>query len=152
MQISEKDAEILRCLQDGPDQTRQELAERVGLSASTLWRRVSELEAAGVIRKRVTLLDPDKVGLPVCVFVSVNLTDHSGSSRSSFETLVNGTPEIMECFSVTGAFDYVLLVRTRSVVDFEHLLMETILGHGAVANASSQIALRQQKYTTALPL
>ena len=150
--LTESDLKVLRLIQRDLSGSRQETAERAGMSASTLWRRINELEAQGTIRKRVALLDPVSVGIPICIFLSVNLVDHDLRTRTQFEDFVAITPEIMECFSVTGAFDYVLIVRTTSVSAFEQLLMEQILGHKAVAAASSQISLRQHKYSTELPI
>jgi Lrp/AsnC family transcriptional regulator len=150
--LTPADIRVLKLLQKDIGATRQDLAEAAGMSASTLWRRVSELEENGAIRARVALLDHEAVGVPVCAFLSVNLESHDKSTRKSFEALVEATPEIMECFSVTGAFDYMLIVRTKSVSEFEHILMDRILGHKSVASTSSQISLRQHKYSTELPL
>ena len=152
MTISAKDAEILRLLQAGSVTSRQQIAEAVGMSPTTVWRRISELEASGYIKEQVTLLNPEKVGVPVCVFVFVNLKDYHIDTRKTFERFVDEAPEIMECYSLTGANDYVLMLRCRSVSDFERFLMEEILAHKGVEAASSQISLRQHKYTTALSL
>ena len=150
--LSPSDITLLKLLQDGEVEARAELAEKAGMSPSTLWRRMNELEAEGLIRKRVTLLDPVKLGLPVCVFVFVNLVDYTPVTRQQFDSFVERTAEIMECYSVTGAHDYTLIVRCQSVSDFERFLIDRILGHSAIKSATSQISLRQQKYTTALPL
>lgn len=152
MSLSAKDSEILRLLQLGKASSRQEIADAVGMSPTTVWRRINELEAAGYIREQVTLLDPERVGVPVCVFVFVNLKNYHVDTRISFEAFVEKAPEVMECYSLTGANDYVLMLRCRSVMDFERFLMEEILAHQGVEAASSQISLRQHKYTTALPL
>ena len=152
LRLTEGDRAVLRAIQDDADATVRELAERLGMSPSTVSRRITELEQVGAILRRVALLDPDKVGFPVCVFVFINLVDHSKETRRQFEALVTGTAEVLECFSVTGTHDYTLIIRTHSVVEFEHLLMDKILADDSVAQASSQIALRQHKYSTALPL
>lgn len=152
LRLSEADRRILKVMQADGSLSRQELAERAGTSPSTLWRRVNELEEAQAIRKRVFLLDAEKVGWPICVFVSVNLVDHEPDTRQRFEQFVQDTPQIMECYSITGTFDYMMIIRAQSVSDFEAFLMEVILGHKSVSTASSQISLRQQKYATELPL
>lgn len=152
MDLTAKDIQILQILQDGREDSRQKLAEQLGMSSTTLWRRINELETAGVIRQRATLLDAEKVGLPVSVFVFVNLKDYRVETRRAFETFVEDAPQIMECYSVTGATDYILQLRCKSVRDFESFLMEKILMHSGVESASSQISLRQHKYTTALPI
>ncbi len=152
LRLTDSDRAVLRAVQEDADATVRELAERLGMSPSTVSRRLAELEQVGAIHRRVALLDPDRVGFPVCVFVAVNLVNHSRETRRQFEALVMNTPEVLECFSVTGTHDYTLIIRTHSVGEFEHILMEKILADDSVAQASSQIALRQHKYTTALPL
>lgn len=152
LKLSESNLKVLRLVQKEWGSSRQQLAEAAGMSVSTLWRRLTELEKGGAIRKRVALLDPAVVNVPVCVFISVNLESHDTNTRQKFEDFVSQSSEIMECFSITGAFDYMLIVRSRSVMAFETFLMEDILGHPSVASASSQISLRQHKYSTELPI
>ncbi len=152
LRLSDSDVAVLRAVQDDARATVRELADRLSMSPSTVSRRLAELEDVGAITRRVALLDPDKVGFPVCVFVAVNLVNHASETRRQFESLVLKTPEVLECFSVTGTHDYTLIIRTHSVGEFERILMETILADDSVAQASSQIALRQHKYSTALPL
>ena len=125
--LSKADTKILSALQAGLESARSDLAAKVGMSPSTLWRRMKELEASGIIGKQVMLLDPEKAGFPVCVFVFIQIKDYSSKSRANFESFVRDTPEIMECFSVTGAHDYTLIIRTRSVSEFERLLKRTIV-------------------------
>jgi Lrp/AsnC family transcriptional regulator len=152
LSLSVTDVTILRAIQEDASLTARELAERLGMSPSTLWRRVNELEQVGAIEGRVALLNPDKVGLPVCVFVFIDMVNHDKQTLAEFVRFVKDTASIMECFAVTGAHDYTLIVRASSVGAFERILMEQILPHASVASATSQIALRQHKYSTALPL
>ncbi len=152
VRFSPADLRVLRLLQKDLSISRQAMADSAGLSASTLWRRIGELEAAGVVRKQVALLDPIKVGCPVCVFVSVDLVDYEDATRISFEQFIETTAEVMECYAMTGTHDYILLVRATGVDAFEQFLMQRVLRHPAVREATSQIALRQLKYETALPL
>lgn len=150
--LTPSDRRLLTLLQQDAALGRQELADAAGLSATTVWRRITELQNSGVIRKRVALLDAARIGYRVCVFVFVNMAGHDRKTREDFEQFVADSPEVMECYSVTGAHDYTLIVRCRSVESYERLLMEKILAHRSVATATSQIALREHKYTTALPL
>ncbi|RED12299.1 Lrp/AsnC family transcriptional regulator [Pontivivens insulae] len=151
-QFDETDRSILHALQRDATLSVRALAEQLGQAQSTIWRRLAALEKAELIRKRVALLDPAKLGIGVCVFVQINLRGHSADIRKAFEALVARTPEIMDCFAVTGSFDYTLIVRTGSVEDFEALLMHRILDHDSVANAASHFSLRHVKHETALPL
>lgn len=150
--LTAADFKLLKLLQSDASATRQELADAAGMSLSTLWRRMSELEEIGAIHKRVVLLDPAGVGLPVCVLVSVNVAAHDRDTRTRFEDFVSDTPDIVESYSVTGTYDYMLIIRARDIAAFEEFLMNRILGHPSVASAYSQIALRQTKYSTELPL
>lgn len=150
--LSAADRRILAALQEDATLTLKQLADRLSMSQSTVWRRVQELEAAGVIVKRVTLVDPRKAGLNVCVFVHVNLREHSAGMRERFDAFIRADRRILESFAVTGEHDYVLIVRTDTVESYDEFLMHHLLSHPSVARASSNLALRQQKYTTALPL
>lgn len=152
MQLSTSDRNLLNLLQADASRTRNELAELAGMSSSTLWRKIQEFEASGLIRKRVALLDPDLAELSVCAFVFINLLNHAPETRADFEKFISRTPSIMESYSVTGAHDYTLITRQGSVEAFEHLLMNEILRHPSVSSVTSQFALRCQKYSTELPL
>lgn len=152
LRISDAHRQILRAIQADSTVTLEQLCEITGMSQSTLWRRLKELEKNDVIRDRVTIVRPEQVGLSICAFVSINLTSHVTKHRRALEKLVADTPQVMQCFSVTGAQDYVLLVRARDMQDYETLLMDKILSHPSVASTSSNITLREIKFTTALPL
>jgi DNA-binding Lrp family transcriptional regulator len=150
--LTKKDRALLNVLQQDATLTLKQLAQRLSMSQASVWRRVQELEAAGMITGRVTLVDPKRLGLSVCSIVQIHLKDHSVDSRAAFERLVTGRPEIMECYSITGAFDYLLIVRAVDVEAYEHFLMHYLLDNPVVATAVSNFSLRQLKYTTALPM
>lgn len=150
--LSESDRRILRVLQTDASLSAKALAERVALSASTVWRRVQELEAAGVVVGRATLVDPDAVGLSVCVLIHVNIAAHTDETRRAFEAFALREDAVLQCFAVTGAHDYTLVVRTPSVADFEDFLMRKLLAQPSVASTSTHLVLRQHKNATALPV
>ncbi len=150
--LDETDLRILALVQEDARLTQAELGKRLALSQTSCWRRVRQLEENGVISRRVALVDPRAVGLTVSVIASVSLAEHSDESRASFETLVAARPEIVECYSMTGDRDYMLRVVVRDVEAYDHFLTTHLLHHPAVASASSSFALKQIKYTTALPL
>lgn len=152
MELTDADRRILMALQGDATLTLKQLAGRLAMSQSTVWRRVQELEAAEVIAQRVTLVDPAKAGLSVCIFVNVDLADHLLVTREGFEAFVRDCDQVMECFSITGAHDYMLIVRTKTVEAFDHFLMHRLLSRAEVASAHSNLTLRQQKYSTVLPL
>jgi DNA-binding Lrp family transcriptional regulator len=130
----------------------QALAERVGLSASPCWRRVRRLQADGVLRSAVAILDAEKVGLHVMAFAQVSLEDHHPDSVAAFDRVVTARPEILECHAMSGQHDYLLKVICESIGAYDRLLSEHILRIGAVQTVNTSFVLRTRKSTTALPL
>ena len=149
--LSRSDRKLLKALQDNVNLSQIELAEHSGLSRTSVWRRVRELEDAGVIESRVALLNPKLLGLQIHVLLSVTMVQHSDKTRQSFEAHVEGLPEVMECFSVSGERDYVLQIISSDMESYNEFLNTKILHHDSVHSASSSFALRRVKYTTALP-
>ncbi len=152
MKLTKSHIDILRVIQRDATATLEQVAAAAGVSHTTLWRRLKELETNKVIRGRVTMLNPEETGHTVCAFVYVNIVSHETKHRAAFEKLVDATPAIMQCFSITGPNDYILTIRVRDIKAYELLLMDKILSHPSVASASSNIALREHKYTTELHL
>jgi Lrp/AsnC family transcriptional regulator len=146
------DLKILRELQLNADISMQDLGDRVGLSHTPCWRRVKKLEQDGVIKRRVTLLDADRLHLSVNVFVQVALKNHVENGLTLFEEAVQDIPEIVECYTVSGDKDFLLRVVVKDVSAYEQLLKHTLINLPGVDNLSSTFALRQVKYTTEYPL
>jgi len=151
MKLTASDLSLLGALQGDVTLSQIELAERAGLSRTSVWRRVRELEDAGVIDARVALLDPGSLGLQIHVLLSVTMVKHSDETRQAFEQHVQDLPEVMECFSVSGDRDYVLQIISRDMESYNEFLNTKILHHSSVHSASSSFALRRVKYTTTLP-
>ena len=149
--INKSDHKLLLALQENVTLSQIDLAERSGLSRTSVWRRVRELEDAGVIAGRVALLNPKSLGLQIHVLLSVTMVEHSDEVRQSFEAHVEGLSQVMECFSVSGERDYVLQIISRDMESYNEFLNTKILHHSSVRSASSSFALRRVKYTTALP-
>ena len=149
--LSRSDRKLLKALQDNVNLSQIELAEHSGLSRTSVWRRVRELEDAGIIESRVALLNPKLLGLQIHVLLSVTMVQHSDRTRQSFEAHVEGLSEVMECFSVSGERDYVLQIISSDMESYNEFLNTKILHHDSVHSASSSFALRRVKYTTALP-
>ena len=146
------DRRILAELQADGALSHAELALRVGSSTASCWRRIKSLEAAGVLAGTVRLVDAGKVGSGVNVICNLRVRDHSRETRAAFEEFVRSRPEVMECFSMSGDWDYLLRVVAGDVADYEHFLMRTLLRHPSVATGASHFALGQVKYTTAIPV
>lgn len=152
MKFSDQERRILRALQRDASASMAELAEAVGIGASTVWRRVQELQKSGVIRGRVAVLDPRKAGLDLCVFAQVALVDHSEAAIDELTAIVRRHPEIMEAHSLSGADDYILKIRCKDVASYEAFLTENLLRSKVVRSITSTFSLRQLKETTELPL
>ncbi len=150
--VDQFDVRILERLQDDARVANVELARAARLSPSPCLRRVRGLERRGVIRRYVTLLDPDAVGLPVSVFVSVTLDKQVEEALEVFERAVRQRPEVMECYLMTGESDYLLRVVAVDLAAYQRFLMDHLTRVPGVANIKSSFALRQVQYRTALPL
>lgn len=146
------DRRILAVLQDNARVANVDLAAQVGVSASPCWRRVRELEVSGVISRYVTLVDPAALGLQVSVFVQVTLEKQIEAALDHFEQAVLSRPEVMECYLMTGDADYHLRVVVEDLPAYERFLMDHLTRVPGIANIRSSFALKQVKYTTALPL
>jgi DNA-binding Lrp family transcriptional regulator len=150
--LDEIDRRLLRELQADAGQSQAALAEKVGASAASVWRRVRSLEETGVLRGAVRLVDPHKVGRGVSVICQLRMRSHAVEERAKFEAFVQARAEIAECFAMSGEWDYLVRVVVRDVADYERFLMGELLKHPTIATAASHFALSQVKYTTALPV
>lgn len=146
------DLRILAELQADGRLSSQALAEKVGLSTSPCWRRVRRLEEERVISTTVAILDPEKIGLDVIAIAAVSLEDHHPDLVREFEAMVANRPEILECYAMSGQYDYHLKVVCKSIKAYEKLLREHIMPCQAVSHVNTSFALSSNKYTTALPL
>jgi Lrp/AsnC family leucine-responsive transcriptional regulator len=151
-QIDQLDRRILEEVQADGRMSNQELSERVGLSPSPCLRRLRQLEAAGVIRRYVALVDPEAVGLAVTAFVRVRLNQQDDRQLGVFEAAVAEFPEIMECYLMSGEADYQLRVVVGSLGEFEDFLRRKLTRIPVVAQVTTSFALRPVVYKTALPL
>lgn len=152
VELDEYDRKILRALQENGDYSMADLGNLIGLSHTPCWRRLKRLESEGIIRGKVTLLDATMLKLGVTVHVYINLRTHEQNALDEFESAVDNTPEIVECYAMTGDRDYLLRIVVEDVASYEQLLRESLMRLPHVANISSSFALRQVKYTTRLPL
>jgi DNA-binding Lrp family transcriptional regulator len=143
---------ILEALQADDRLSTQALAEKVGLSATPVWRRIKELEDSGVIRRHVALVDREKLGLNICVLANVSLVRHSEGAVEQFEQLVQTSPQIIECHAITGEADYVIKVVVPDMKAYDQFLQSRVFKVPGVASVRSNVVLREVKYETALPI
>jgi DNA-binding Lrp family transcriptional regulator len=143
---------ILLELQRDARQTVAQLSAAVGLSPTPCWKRVKEMEAAGVIRGYTALVDQEKVGLHLTVLVEVNLTHHGEEQVQQFEQAVAASPYIARCQSTTGQADYLMTVLAPDIKHYERLLHETIFKLPGVTHVRSSIVLKEIKSEISLPI
>jgi DNA-binding Lrp family transcriptional regulator len=146
------DAKILDLIQHDAGLSVAEIADRVGLSSSPCWRRIKRLEDSGVILRRVTILDRDRLGLAFEVYCTVKLTLPTKENLEAFELAIARMAEVVQCATVTGSADYELRVVTRDMHAFDLFLRERLLSLGLISNIESRIVIRSVKHTTAAPL
>src|SRR5215467_6584989 len=150
--MDEFDIKLLKALQEDGRLTNNELAERIGLSASQCSRRRAALEESGVIESYHAVLSAEAVGLDVLVFIQIGLATHSPDSGDAFVQLINGIEEVQEAFSLTGDADYLVKMAVPDLKTLSHILNDVLLRDRSVAHVHSYVVLERVKQTTQLPL
>lgn len=151
-QIDDIDRKIIAALQADGKVTVNELAEKVGLSASPCARRVRLLEQAGVIKGYAAIIDQKKVGLPISAFASIKLERQRKESLERFSKAVARWPEVVDCYLMTGQRDYLLRIVARDLEAYEQFLNDKLTRLDGVASIETSFALKQVKRSEALPL
>jgi DNA-binding Lrp family transcriptional regulator len=151
MKLDKTDVSILHALQRDAHVKASELAETLSISPSPLYRRIRLMEEGGVIKHYVTLLDQEKVGLPITAYVSVAI-EKSADKLASFERAILGCEEVMECYLMTGAFDYMVRVVANDISGIERFVMTRLATIDGVRDVSTSITLRRVQYKTELPV
>ncbi|MBP0481424.1 Lrp/AsnC family transcriptional regulator [Sagittula salina] len=152
MTLDETDRRILRELQKRGRISNADLSEAVNLSPSACHRRVQRLEADGLIRDYVALLDARRMGLPTTVFVEITLSAQADEVLEAFETAVQRVPAVLECHLMAGTADYILKVVAEDTEDFARIHRQYLTRLPGVAQMQSSFALRTVFKTTALPV
>ncbi len=152
MKLDRYDKLILEALQRDGRISNVHLANLVNLSESACLRRVRALEDSGMIDRYAALLSQPRVGLPGNVFVHIGLHREEESELAAFEEAVRGIPEVMECYLMTGEFDYLLRVVVSDMADFERLHRDALTRLPGVARVNSSVAIRTVQKKTELPL
>jgi Lrp/AsnC family transcriptional regulator len=145
------DLKILAILQEDSSLAVAEVAARVNLSQTPCWRRIQKLEAAGVIQRRVAILNPEAVGLGISVFVEIEAADHSPAWLEGLAGAVAAMPEVMEVYRMAGDVDYLLRVAVGSMADYDDFYRR-LIAQVPLKNVTSRFAMERVKSTTAYPL
>jgi Lrp/AsnC family transcriptional regulator, cysteine-sensing transcriptional activator len=145
------DRKILAVVQEDASLSVAEIGQRVGLSSTPCWKRLQRLEADGVIMRRVALIDPDKIGLGITVFVSIETGDHSQEWLKRFAETVSGMPEVMEFYRMAGDVDYMLRVVVHDMQSYD-TFYKKLIATVPLKNVTSRFAMERIKSTTALPI
>ena len=149
--MNSKDRKILSILQKDASTPIAKIADLVGLSTTPCWRRIQKLEKSGVIRERVVLLDAEKVGLGVTVFVGIKTDQHNAKWLDQFARRVCKLPEVLEFYRMSGETDYLLRVVVANIAGYDHFY-KRLIEVADLSDVSSSFAMEQIKYTTAIPV
>lgn len=152
MHLDRYDKAILKALQRDGRISNVQLAAQVSLSESACLRRVRALEDSGLIDRYAALLNQARSGLSVDVFVHIGLHREENRELQAFEEAVRSIPEVMECYLMTGEFDYLLRVVVADMADYERLHKDALTRLPGVARVNSSVAIRTVQKTTELPL
>ena len=149
--LDDMDVKILKILQQDCTRSVADIGKEVGLSTTPCWRRIQKLEEAGVIQRRVAILDPPRVNAGVTVFVSIKTDQHSLAWLEKFHAAVIDFPEVVEFYRMSGEVDYLLRVVVPDIAAYDGFYKK-LIARIEIAKVSSAFAMEQIKYTTALPL
>ena len=138
------DREILRLISNDASLSLAQIAEQVGLTATPCWKRIRRMEEAGIILRRVTLLDPVKIGLPVSVFVEVETADHSAEWLRRFAEVVASLPEIVDAWRMSGDVDYLLHVVVPDIAAYDEFYRR-LIGAVPLRNVTSRFSMERLK-------
>ncbi len=152
VELDRIDREILRLLMQDASRSLAEIAGEVGLTPTPCWKRIKRMEEAGVITGRVALVDAEKVGLPISVFVAVETGDHSADWISRFAAAVESLPEIVECWRLGGDVDYLLRVVVPDMAGYDAFYRRFVAAVPALRKVTGRFAMERVKGTTALPI
>ena len=151
-QLGKKDIAILKIMQQDATLSTAAIAERINVSQSPCWRRINRLEQEGYIQRRVALLDRNTLGMEVVVFATINLTSTGRQNLIQFEQDIVEHPEVTECYTMTGIWDYMLKIVTRDIRHYETFVRNTLTASPSIRELHSHIAVTEIKNTTELPL
>lgn len=151
-ELSKQDIGILSVLQSDASKSSSDVANLVGMSQSPCWRRINRIEQEGIIKKKVALLDRHALGMDLVVFATINLTTSGRQNLEEFEQSVENFDEVMECYTMTGIWDYMLKIIVKDIRNYESFVRDRLLCLPMIREIHSHIAVTEIKNTTELPL
>ena len=146
------DMRILAAMQRDASRPTAEIAQAIGLSQAPCWRRIQRLKENGYIRKQVAVVDRSKIGLNAQIFAQVKLTATGRSNVNAFADAIREFPEVLDCFVLMGAVDFLLRIVTRDIEAYERFFFDKLSQVPGVQEINSIVALSEVKSTTELPL
>ncbi|WP_226553753.1 Lrp/AsnC family transcriptional regulator [Celeribacter naphthalenivorans] len=150
MTFDETDQRILEILQQDSDTPIQAISEAVGLSTNPCWRRIKRMEEAGVIKKRVVLVDQIRANVPLTVFIGVSTSRHEIDWLNTFRALIDEIPEVVEAYRLTGTVDYILKVVVADMAAYD-AVYKRMIQRLEFSQVNSMISMEELKFTTAIP-
>ncbi len=152
IKLDQQDIAILKLLQADASLSSAAIAERLNMSQSPCWRRINRLQQEGLIRQQVALLNRRGLVMDVVVFATINLTSTGRQNLLAFEQEIVQHPEVMECYTMTGIWDYLLKIVTRDIRHYEEFVRNTLTASPAIRELHSHMAVTEIKNSTELPL
>ena len=152
MNLTAQDVKILDLMQRNADRSSAEVADILNMSQSPCWRRINRLEKEGVIKKKVAILDRQALNMNLVAFTTINLSTVGRRNMELFENAVNQLPEVVECYTMTGSWDYMLKVVVRDIRQYEQFVRNRLLEVPMIGELHSHISVTEIKNTTELPL
>ena len=152
LNLDTQDIAILKLLQADASLSSAAIAERLNMSQSPCWRRINRLQQEGLIRQEVALLNRAGLGMDVVVFATINLTSTGRQNLLAFEQEIVKHPEVMECYTMTGIWDYLLKIVTRDIRHYEEFVRNTLTASPEIRELHSHMAVTEIKNSTELPL
>lgn len=150
--LAKQDVEILKLMQKDASTSTASIAEQINVSQSPCWRRINRLEQEGLILGKVALLDRTALGMDIVVFATINLTGTGRQNLLAFEQDIVRHPEVVECYTMTGIWDYMLKIITKDIRHYEVFVRNTLTESPAIRELHSHMAVTEIKNSTELPL
>lgn len=152
IKLDRKDIDLLKAIQQDVTPSLKELGEQLNISSTPLWKRIRRLEEAGVVQKRVALLDAEQLGLHLTAIVQLKTTNHSTEWLGQFFHVVNKFDEITEAYRLAGEYDYLLKIQVPDIAAFDRFYKALVNSVPNLSDVTSTFAMERIKATASLPL